>query len=87
MSVIIKGMDMPDNCRECPLRVMGNDECIITKKTYNWGLNDRPKDCPLEEAPDIAIVVAKQTGYPTIVVHRNPEDAYREDFGKESDNE
>lgn len=91
MSIIIKGMDMPKNCGSCPFySVESESKCYVSRRFVEYidlpKGRPRPLWCPLEEAPDITIVVAKQTGYPTIVVHRNPEDAYREDFGKENDN-
>ena len=46
--IYILGMEMPRNCRECPL-VQPNDSynCAINKKSYSWGLSGRPTDCPL----------------------------------------
>ena len=46
MSILIKGMEMPKSCPECPIadRMMF---CGLTRKTYNWGLIERPSDCPL----------------------------------------
>ena len=50
MSVLIKGMKMPTSCPEC---MMANEivKCCLTGKTYNWGLTERPSDCPLIELP------------------------------------
>lgn len=57
MSVIIKGMDMPENCWKCKLRLTSFDSvhnrvlnaCIITRKevtSIKLGVN-----CPLTEVP------------------------------------
>lgn len=50
MSIIIKGMEMPKNCLSCPLQG-GTADCRLTQKTYNWGLTERPSDCPLVPVP------------------------------------
>ena len=49
MSVLIKGIEMPSSCRECPLEGIERYVCSITGKAYNWGLKTRPTDCPLVE--------------------------------------
>lgn len=78
MLVAIKGMEMPSSCAECRFTEHGNiDEftiwCGLTNaRLGNWGNfrttwhKERRKSCPLVEIPDSP---------------RNPEDAYREDFG------
>ena len=50
MSVIVRGMRMPEACRTCRL-----GECITGRATrcritwqIKWG-PERPEDCPLEE--------------------------------------
>ena len=43
MSVLIKGMEMPQNCYWCPLRA----SCVF--RIY---LEERPYDCPLIPVPD-----------------------------------
>lgn len=50
MSLLIKGMEMPQNCLSCPLQG-GTADCRLTQKTYNWGLTERPSDCPLVPVP------------------------------------
>lgn len=50
MSILIKGMEMPKNCLSCPLQG-GTADCRLTQKTYNWGLTERPSDCPLAPIP------------------------------------
>ena len=54
MSVLIKGMTMPKSCRQCSLYLQSMDSernvyenCAVTAKSYNWGLSERPSDCPL----------------------------------------
>ena len=49
--IYIKGMEMPKNCLSCPLQG-GIADCRLTQKTYNWGLSERPSDCPLISATD-----------------------------------
>ena len=58
MSILIKGMEMPPNCRQCSLYLQSMDSernvyenCAITAKSYNWGLTTRPSDCPLAPVP------------------------------------
>ena len=46
MGVYIRGMKMPTSCLSCPLQG-GTADCRLTQKTYNWGLTERPSDCPL----------------------------------------
>lgn len=52
MSILIKGMEMPDNCNSCPFSVNGfcvvspkraNGEAMSKRTTTNW--------CPLIEIP------------------------------------
>ena len=50
MGVYIKGMEMPKSCLSCPLQG-GTADCRLTQKTYNWGLSERPSDCPLVPVP------------------------------------
>ena len=50
MSILIKGMEMPKSCLSCPLQG-GTADCRLTQKTYNWGLTERPSDCPLVPVP------------------------------------
>ena len=53
MSVYIKGMEMPQNCRECPHeQPYDGYNCAINEKSYSWGLSSRPSDCPLIPVPD-----------------------------------
>ena len=50
MGLYIKGMEMPKSCLSCPLQG-GTADCRLTQKTYNWGLPERPSDCPLVPVP------------------------------------
>ena len=68
MSVIVKGMDMPKNCCDCDFEAYPRGVHYCQLVMRAIESLDRPDWCPLEEAEPI---------------HRNPEDAYREDFGKE----
>lgn len=52
MSVLIKGMEMPTNCRACPLATRffdGEDVCAMLG-TYVHD-RDREDDCPLVHVP------------------------------------
>ena len=53
MSVYIPGMEMPNNCRDCPLEdAYEGYNCRIVEKSANWGLEGRPSWCPLVPAAD-----------------------------------
>ena len=49
MSVLIKGMKMPEDCFSCSLKEDGF--CNITN-AYAGGINERNSDCPLVELPE-----------------------------------
>ncbi len=55
MSVLIKGMEMPNRCLDCPLMISrDNDECIVQSEVANeiaktW--EDLKANCPLVEIP------------------------------------
>lgn len=49
MSILIKGMRMPEDCFSCPLKEEGS--CNITN-AYAVGINERNSDCPLVELPE-----------------------------------
>lgn len=49
MSVLIKGMKIPEDCFSCPLKEEGF--CNITN-AYAGGINKRNSDCPLVELPE-----------------------------------
>lgn len=54
MSVLAKGMEIPRNCWECEFNKSTLDRmdfCTLTDKQYNWGLSERPSDCPIVEVP------------------------------------
>lgn len=58
MSILIKGMQIPKNCKECPLeQIYGRDgevaKCPLTKKISSSYLasETRMSDCPLVELP------------------------------------
>lgn len=52
MSVLIKGMEMPKSCSDCPLEdPYDGYNCRITGRGYNWGLIERPSDCPIIWVP------------------------------------
>ena len=49
MSILIKGMEMPEDCFSCPLKEEGF--CNITN-AYAGEINERNSDCPLVELPE-----------------------------------
>ena len=49
MSVLIKGMQTPEDCFSCPLKEEGF--CNITN-AYAGEINKRNSDCPLVELPE-----------------------------------
>lgn len=49
MSVLIKGMQMPEDCFSCPLKEEGF--CNITN-AYAGEINERNSDCSLVELPE-----------------------------------
>ena len=52
MSVVIKGMQMPKNCGECPVALSGK-YCRINKTHTTFiRLPIRPDHCPLVELPE-----------------------------------
>lgn len=85
--IVIKNMDMPANCFECRFEHMGWCGACEGNLPKVQSL-DRPHWCPLVEITNLEISVAEAV-YPTVVcktalvepLHRNPEDAHREDFG------
>jgi len=56
MSVVIRGMGMPDRCIDCPFMIgRDNDDCILQSDAANelfvdW--DDMKKNCPLIELPE-----------------------------------
>lgn len=50
MSVLIKDMEMPKSCPECPLADYER-HCPLTGNTYSFRFTQRPSDCPLIEVP------------------------------------
>lgn len=45
--------DPPKSCYDCPLEdAYDGYNCRINQKPYNWGLKERPQDCPLIEVPE-----------------------------------
>ena len=52
MSIIVKGMQMPKNCAECPVALSGK-YCRINKTHTTYiKLPIRPDHCPLVELPE-----------------------------------
>ena len=52
MSVLIKGMEMPENCMECAIKTWTEDEGDVCPFSGIMALNiGRQNDCPLVEVP------------------------------------
>ena len=49
MSILINGMEMPDNCALCPMWDAGN--CLAAAEAIICEYNKRPSDCPLANVP------------------------------------
>lgn len=65
--IYIPVMEMPENCRECLFEDQYDGYCCrINEKSYNWGLTERPSDCPLIPVPDHARLVEEDTAYDKI---------------------
>ncbi len=50
MSVLVKGVDMPENC--CICWFSSHDMCLVCGKDADDWLEERPEYCPLVEIPD-----------------------------------
>jgi len=49
MSILIKGMEMPKNCEECPLSLYQHSPCWKNGGVMDW--ENRPNWCPLISIP------------------------------------
>jgi hypothetical protein len=59
MAILIKGMQMPKSCMECPLSYRGM-RCLIPgnwKDRYNCPEDERSDACPLQEIPKGAMLI------------------------------
>ena len=75
MSVLIKGMKMPNNCGACPLRLAWCRERLY--------MATRPPRCPLTELPDHGDLIEKDVvldGLDLMAANNRLHDAY--DFVK-----
>ena len=70
MSILIKGVDMPNDCRECPFEMYyfncGETKCRATGKILAdfykpIPFDGRAEECPLKEIPDHGMIVSKET--------------------------
>lgn len=63
MSILIKGVEMPQNCLECPicrhdsLDGVQAEQCNVTLHQVDWESAERPEDCPLEEISPRALAI------------------------------
>ena len=70
MSVYIRGMEMPNNCRDCPLEdAYEGYNCRIVEKSANWGLEGRPSWCPLIPAPPHGDLIDRDALLDTATIH------------------
>ena len=61
MSVLLKGMELPNNCGEC--RLMEGDRCYAMDLFHQIGptrVKKRPEWCPLDEVPQSSEVVSRK---------------------------
>lgn len=49
--VLIRGMEMPEYCYECPLSNAEGGYCQFYKDSYRWSY-ERPASCPLVFLPE-----------------------------------
>ena len=50
--ILIRGMEMPKSCWDCKFNastIDHHERCLLTKKTYSWGLTKPPSHCPMVE--------------------------------------
>lgn len=68
MSILIRGMEMPKNCRECPFYYpficMARDENIAEDCNP---VKSRDKDCPLIELPLHGDLIERKTAYESLL--------------------
>lgn len=74
MSVLIKGMGMPDNCEDCPCGYetegVYRDECqVLSREWEKDATSNRPDWCPLVEIPKKARMIDAEALYMDII-HR-----------------
>ena len=51
MSVLIKGMEMPKKCLDCPM-CDNNDDCVIQEDKHFHTWEEQIAGCPLVEVPE-----------------------------------
>ena len=51
MSILIKGMQMPKECLDCPMCDI-NDDCVLQEDKRFGTWEEQKKDCPLVEIPE-----------------------------------
>lgn len=52
MSVLVKGMDMPRCCRECPFYTTGGCMALMVLFWDGFNIAARQKECPLIEVDE-----------------------------------
>ena len=67
MSVLIKGLDMPDCCWNCPCLDGEYGECNISGQKIK-GDGERIADCPLIELPDHGDLIDRNALVPDIAL-------------------
>lgn len=79
MSVLIKDMEMPENCSDCPVALSGK-YCRINKThTTYTKLPIRPDHCPLVALPDHHGRLVDADATIKEIKARNPDDVSYED--------
>lgn len=54
MSVLIKGMEIPESCAKCPFQTTYEGfNCNLFNGSVDWLIDNRPDWCPLEEVDDV----------------------------------
>ena len=59
MSILIKGMEMPKDCKNCPL--LCNYFCRALMLEPDWGLSGRDGRCPLVPVPPHGDLIERET--------------------------
>lgn len=51
--ILIRGMEMPPSCADCPIK--GDSYCKLTRRKVKYYHEDRRDDCPIVELPQKTI--------------------------------
>ena len=67
MSVLIKGMEMPTRCGECPLSLYSHSPCWKNGGALDW--EHRPNWCPLVPVPPHGRLIDADAPIPLVDTH------------------